>query len=123
MPAKEFRGLRPCQGGSVGPVVNGPGVGKSMSRARIRVKLVSLTPAGKFCVELAHIFGGRVLIVRAEVSLNGAADLARPLERRGTLAEGYHCTAAIKHHSGLQISTSGRHQINDSSSHAKADDA
>ena len=101
MAAEEFHGFGPCQGRCVGPIVGGTRIGKSVSRACVCVEFVSLTPAGEFGVEFAHIFGRRVLIVRTEVSLNRATDLPCSVKRRWTLSEIYHRAPAVKHHAGF----------------------
>src|ERR687892_2647655 len=105
------------------PVIGRARIGKSMSGARVRMKLVSFAPAGEFRTQLAHIFGRRVLVLRAEVSLNGAANLPRPVKRRCTVAKRHHRATAVKHHAGFETPTRRRHEIDEPSAHAKADDA
>src|SRR5215510_15765995 len=101
MPTEEFRGFGPCQGRCVGPVAGGTRIGKSVSRTCICVEFVTLVPAGKFGVEFTHIFGRRVLIVGAEVSLNPTTDLPCSVKRRWTLPEAHHRAPTVKHHAGF----------------------
>ncbi len=93
-----------------------------MSGAGVSVKLMSFAELRKLGVELAHVFRRRIFVFRAKMTLDRTIDLARALERRRTFAERHHRAAAIKHHAGFDIPARRRHEIDKTTTHAKADD-
>src|SRR5438093_6960748 len=58
-----------------------------------------------------------------EVPLDRATDLARAIEWRRSVSHRRHRVTSVKHHTGYEVSTGGRHQINQPPAHAKAYDA
>src|SRR5436309_15233076 len=57
MSAEKFRRFRPRQGRGVRPVILRTGIRERVRRARIGMELMNFSPARKFRIELAHVFG------------------------------------------------------------------
>jgi len=78
----------------------------------------------KLKIELAHIVGGRVLIIGAEVTLDRAMNFRSTLKWRGKVAApGAKRVTSVENDGGFKVGTRSSHEIGDATAHAKTDNA
>ncbi len=82
-----------------------------------------LAESSQLSVEILHIRRRWIFVVFAEVTHNWTGDILGPLERRRAVAPGRKWIAAVIHDTGLDVGIHRRHEINDTPSHAEADNA
>src|SRR4030095_13275264 len=99
-------------------------VHKSMARAGIREKLMRFLKLRELRVEFRHVFGRRVLIVCAKMTLERTEDFSAALERRRKVAShGAKGVARIIGHRRVKGRVARRHEVDHPSAHAETDDA
>lgn len=82
-----------------------------------------LAETSQLRIELVHVRRRWIFIVCAEVTHDRAGDIFGSFERRRPVAPGRKWIAAVIHDTGLDGGIDRRHQINNATTHAEADDA